>query len=151
GPEEKIVGLINGKELQGLDIFSGKGIQSIIDFKYKKDTFALKNISIKRKLSIDTTNIDKLKIKNKLSLEGVINESYRKENFINTKELRKVKKSVSKDNEELLFKVTDKAQQELNADIFNIWRQLETKHYDTWKKVKNDWESGENYFSKADF
>ena len=151
GPEEKIVGLINGKELQGLDIFSGKGIQSIIDFKYKKDTFALKNIRIKRKLSIDTTNIDKLKIKNKLSLEGVINESYSKENFLNPKELRKVEKSVSKDIEELLFKVTDKAQQELNADIFNIWRQLETKHYDTWKKVKNDWESGENYFSKADF
>src|SRR5699024_12398269 len=66
------------------------------------------------------------------------------------KELRKVEKSVSKDIEELLFKVTDKAQQELNADIFNIWRQLETKHYDTWKKVKNDWEGGENYFSKAD-
>src|SRR5699024_6071807 len=106
---------------------------------------------IKRKLSIDTTNIDKLKIKNKLSLEGVINESYSKENFLNTKELRKVEKSVSKDIEELLFKVTDKAQQELNADIFNIWRQLETKHYDTLKKVKNDWESGENYFSKADF
>src|SRR5699024_8349416 len=82
GPEEKIVGLINGKELQGLDIFSGKGIQSIIDFKYKKDTFALKNIRIKRKLSIDTTTIDKLKIKNKLSIEGVINEYYSKEEYV---------------------------------------------------------------------
>src|SRR5699024_7572051 len=108
GPEEKIVGLINGKELQGLDIFRGKGIQSIIDFKYRKETFALNNIRIKRKISIDTTNSYKLKIKNKLSLEGVINESYSKENFLNPKELRKVEKSVSKDIEELLFKVTDK-------------------------------------------
>src|SRR5699024_12189069 len=97
----------------------------------------------------DTTNIDKLKIKNKLSLEGVINESYSKENFLNPKELRKVEKSVSKDIEELLFKVTDKEQQELNTDIFNIWEHLEKKHYDTWEKIKNNRESGENYFSKA--
>src|SRR5699024_122051 len=89
--------------------------------------------------------------KHKLSLEGVINESYSKENFLNPKELRKVEIFVSKDIEELLFKVTDKAQQELNADIFNIWRQHETKHYDTWKKVKNDRESGENYLSKTYF
>src|SRR5699024_12029357 len=100
---------------------------------------------------INKTKNEKSKRRNKLSLEVVINESNSKEKFLNPKELRKVEKSVSKDIEELLFKVTDKAQQELNADIFNIWRQLETKHYDTWKKVKNDWESGENYFSKADF
>src|SRR5699024_8064791 len=111
----------------------------------------LKSIRIKRKLSIDTTNIDKLKIKSKLSLEGIINESYSKENFLYSKELRKVEKKVSKDIEELLFKLTDKTQQELNTDIFNIWEHLETKHYDTWEKIKDDWESGENYFSKADF
>src|SRR5699024_10481562 len=72
GQEEKIVGLINDKELQGMDIFSGKGIESIIAYKNKKVTIALIKICIKRKLIIDTTNIEKLKIKNKLSLEGVM-------------------------------------------------------------------------------
>lgn len=151
GPEKKMVGLINEKELQGLDIYSGNGIQRIIDFKYKDDTFGLEIVRIKRKKSIDTSNVDNLKIKNKISLEAIITESYNKENFLNPDELKDVEKAASKKIEKAILKTTDKAQKELNADIFNVWREMETKHNDTWEKMKDDWESGENYFSKADF
>src|SRR5699024_6614748 len=56
--ENKMVCLINEKELQGLHIYSGNVIQKIIDFKYKNDTFGQKIVRIKRKKSIDTTNIN---------------------------------------------------------------------------------------------
>src|SRR5699024_7359882 len=151
GPEKKMVGLLNEKELQGLDIYSGNGIQRIIDFKYKNDTFGLKIVRIKRKKSIDTTNIDNLKIKNKISLEAIITESYNKENFLNPNELKRVEEAASKKIEKSILKITDKAQEELNADIFDIWSEMETKHNNTWNRLKDDWESGENYFSKADF
>lgn len=151
GPKKKMVGTLGVDDTHGMELFSGKTKLSLIDFPEESELFGLKIISMRRDLSIDTSDIHQLKVKNKLIVEGVIKEAKSEENFMEQKKFKELEKKASEKIEKRINQSIETAQDELNADIFNIWKTLETKHYKTWKKVEDDWEQGENYFSKVDF
>lgn len=150
GPKKKMIGTLGVEATHGMEIFSGKSKRSLIDFPEDDELFGLEIASMRRDLSIDTSNIHRLKVKNKLMVEGVLKEGKSSENFMKPKQFKELERKASERIESIVNQSIETAQDDLNADIFNIWETLKTKHFDTWKKVEDNWEKGENYFSKAD-
>lgn len=147
GPKEKMVGNLNASELQGLELYQGNAKEKVIDFKYKDRTFTFETTRMKSRPKIDTSNPNDIHVHLRINMVGIIKESYSKENFLTQEAVDDVEKAVSDKVKKSVQKTIDKAQNELNADVFKVWQQLQTKHYDTWKKVRNNWEKGENYFA----
>ena len=151
GPINKMVGTFDEKEMQGVEMFRAKAAGHVVDFNYQDKTFAFETIRIRNKLDIDPSDINNIKVKNNIVLEGIIKESFSKENFLKKEEEKRIENAVANEIEKTIRHSLKKSQQEYHADVFKIWQQLETKHYDTWIKVRDNWEEGENYFSKVDF
>lgn len=151
GPQDKMVGIFNPDEMTGLELLKGEQSVKIIDFPYKDKTFVLKVIRLVNKMTVDPKNIDDIKVTIDIELEGIIKESFNKEDLTEASEIEAIQNAVSDHVKETVHKVIRQGQDELGADVFGVWQELETKHYHTWKKIKDDWEQGEYYFKDVNF
>ncbi|MEI3611066.1 Ger(x)C family spore germination protein [Pseudogracilibacillus sp. SO30301A] len=151
GPKDKMVGIFHAEEMQGLEMMKTKAIEKVIEFTYKDYVFALEVNDLNNKLAVDPSNIDEIKVTIDIEIEGIIKESFGKIDLTKPSELKAIQKAVSEQVKDSVEKAIKKGQEELGTDVFNIWQNLETKHYDTWKNIKDDWEKGEYYFKKATF
>lgn len=151
GDQKKIVGTFNKEEKTGLDFFRDDADAHIFTFDYQGESVSFRVIKQTNRLQLDVKDINHIQAKMNIELEGGVRELYPQIDFNDKKTLKKVEKAASKKVEQMVGKAIEKGQKELNADIFNIWRVLESKHYDTWEKVRDDWEKGENYFSNVSF
>src|SRR5699024_10952314 len=112
---------------------------------------ALDVIRHRSKFRVDPTDLDDIKVTVDVVMEGIIKESFSNEDFMESDAIESVQKAVSESVTESIDQVIQQGQKEFNADVFEIWQQLETKHYNTWQEIKDDWESGENYYSNVSF
>lgn len=151
GKKDKMVGVLNDQEMNGLELIEGEHTTKIIEFPFKEKTFAFKVIRLKSKVKVNPKNIDKIKVTIDIELEGIIKESFKQEDFNDPKVIKAVQKAISKEAKSSIEKTIKKGQEELGADIFGVWQKLESKHYDIWKKVKDDWEEGKYYFKDVVF
>lgn len=151
GEEEKMVGTFNQEELLGLTFMISDASGNIVEFLSKDKMFAFEIVRMKQSSSIDTSNIDELKVTYEIHLEGVIKEAYGEQKFEDATEVEALQKQIEEKVKALIMQTIDKGQKEFNADVFNIWKQLETKHYRTWEQVRDDWEKGKNYFANVTF
>lgn len=151
GLQDKMVGTFNEDEMQGFELMKTAAIEKVIDFTYKDHIFTLEVNNSKNKISVDPSNIDEIKITVDINIDGIIKESFGKIDVSNPSELKAIQKAVSEKVKSSIDHTIKMGQDELGADVFGIWQILETKHYDVWKKVRNDWEKGEYYYRKATF
>lgn len=151
GGEEKMVDMFNLEEMRGVELIDGASSGKVSDFRYKNHIFSYEIVRMDSNILIDIENIDQIQVSINVELEGEIKDAYGKEDFFETGEIDAIQEAIAQDMKQTMESTIQKAHKGLNADVFRIWQQLETKHYDTWQRVKDDWEEGENYFSKATF
>ena len=151
GTQDKMIGTLNQEEMQGLELVNSEATEKVIDFMYNDKIFAFEVSELRNKVKVNPTNMDQMKVTIDINLDGIIKESFSKIDLENADELKSVQHAVSEQVKKSIKNVIEKAQNELNTDVFNIWKILETKHHDVWKKVEDDWEKGENYFSNVTF
>lgn len=151
GPEDKMVGIFNDEEMQGLGMVKGEHTAKIVEFLYKDALFAIEVIRLRSKVVVDPTDVNDIKVSFNIDIDGVIKESFTKEDITQSSEIKNIQKAVSNKIKQSIEQVIKRAQGEFGTDVFGIWQQLETKHYNLWEQVKNDWEEGENYFKKVSF
>jgi len=147
GAKAKMVGKMNNKEMIGHDLYREEAEGTIIEFTYHDQPFAFKINRIQNKQEIDTSNQSNIKVTMQMILFGTIKEASANENLNSEKELQAIEETLSKHVEKLLEDTIHKAQNEFHADVFRLWQSLEMKDLNTWKKVKDDWEEGENHFA----
>ncbi len=151
GPKEKLVGKLTPREMQGIEIASRKPVEEVIKFKYKDKAMSFEIIRIENNISVDPSDIDNIKVKVNVKIIGSLKETFGELNLRNQKILKEVENALSDYMKGSIEQVVEKGQKELNTDILNIWERIASKDYRTWKQIKDNWEEGENYFSKASF
>lgn len=151
GRENKMVGLFTEDEMHGLELMIGKQQVSIINFPFHDQPLAIKVIRMHRHMTVDPSNLENIKVNIKVEFEGTIKESFMQHELIDPKELEQIKRAVAENVKTNMEKVIEKGQKEFGTDVFDVWKEMKTKHYDTWVKVKDDWEQGENYFQNVTF
>ncbi|WP_026908022.1 Ger(x)C family spore germination protein [Paucisalibacillus globulus] len=149
GDVHRLIGKLNLKEMLGFELITDQRVQGpiLVNFNDHLTTYSIREAN--SKINIDTQNPENIKIDVIIKLEGEIQETFgtvllQKEGVINALE-----KKISEKVKEIANQTVEKAQKELEADVFGFADNLEKFHYDTWEKIKGDWDKGEKYFSKS--
>lgn len=151
GPLNKMIGTLDDDDMLALGLIKGEQTPSIIDFPYKGESFAIRVIELKHKLTVDPSDLNEIKVKFAFEIEGIIKESFAKEDFTQAETIKSIQSAITDHLEKMLMNVLQKGQEDLGTDIFEIHEQLKTKHYETWRKIKDQWEEGEYYFKNVAF
>lgn len=151
GHEGKLVGTLSQEEIQGLNFVIGEYQGGPIEFDHKGNLITLNIDKGNSKFMVDAKDKENIKVSVNINTEGSIEEVFGAEEITNIKNIVEIEKNAKEKIEEIVQKTIDKAQNELNADVFGLNNKLRQRHYQTWQEVKNDWDHGDNYFKKSTF
>lgn len=151
GHKEQVVGSLKDDEAKGLSFFSGKRSTGTINVEVDRKKAAVEILKIKSKLSLKKEGSNNLKFLVRVDVNGLIAEQFGTENVMNEDVLREFETAANKKVEEIMRKTLDKLQNDLQADPLGVGVYLHHYHPDLWESLKDDWDYGENYFSKSTF
>lgn len=150
GFKNKVVGNLTKKEMVGLNLISTKDMHGgALEFTFEENLITFRIYNAKSKVKINVEDPDHLKINVNIRVEGGIAEVFGMKHLNHPETLKQIEKIASEKVEKLVDDIIDKAQNELNAEIFGFDDKMREGHYHTWEKMKNDWDQGENYFAKS--
>lgn len=151
GFKNKVVGNLTKKEMVGLNLISTKDMHGgALEFTFEENLITFRIYNAKSKVKINVEDPDHLKINVNIRVEGGIAEVFGMKHLNHPETLKQIEKIASEKVEKLVDDIIDKAQNELNTEIFGFDDKMREGHYHTWEKMKNNWDQGENYFAKSD-
>ena len=146
-----MVGIFNEEEMQGLEFMKSTQQLKLIEFTYEDKTIALKIFRLVNNITVDPSNLEDIKVKVEVHFEGTIKESFVQRDLTSSKEIESLQKAAAEHVKKSMEKAVAKGQGEYGADVFDVWKVMQMKHYDTWKDIKDDWEQGDYYFNNVTF
>lgn len=151
GAKQKVIGTLNESELEGLEFIIGPILKKIITVNHHNKAFTFEVDDVIKKIKVDPSNLNDIKVNIELRLTGSMKVATENKSFLNAKSINDIESNISKEITQSMQTTIKKAKEDLNADIFDIWKELENHHYYTWKNLKADWEQGESYFQNTSF
>ncbi len=144
----RLIGQLNGEETMGMNFIRNEVKSGILVVpSLEGNTYT--SVEILKVGSKNTVEIKegKLKIVAKITMTGMISEETSTISLREPDNISNLEKETEKVIEQIVMHVIDKAQKELEADIFGFGRILMNKHYDLWQQIKDEWHE---IFAKAD-
>ncbi|HLU22369.1 MAG TPA: Ger(x)C family spore germination protein, partial [Bacillaceae bacterium] len=149
GHAKKNTGSLNMDEMLGFDLIIGENVRGpiVFDFNDQLTIYSIRGAS--SKIKINDKDPKNITITISIKLEGEIQETFGTVLLSEKGVIKGLERAITKKVEEITKKTIHKAQKDLETDIFGMEDKLKKFHYDTWKEVHNNWDHGENYFSKS--
>lgn len=150
GHKEQMVGTLEGEESEGLSYIRSLKHTGTINVKLNNKAAAIEILNIKSKFSLENNDKNNFKFTLKINISATIAEQAGTENNESFKVLKSFEEIANKEVEKVVNKAIDKLQNDLQTDGMGLGIYL--RHYKPkiWEEVKNDWDVGENYFSKSE-
>src|SRR5690606_32060288 len=149
GHAKKTTGSLNMDEMLGFDLIIGENVRGpiVFDFNHQLTIYSIRGAS--SKIKINDKDPKNITTTISIKLEGEIQETFGTVLLSEKGVIKGLERAITKKVEEITKKTIHKAQKDLETDIFGMEDKLKKFHYDTWKEVHNNWDHGENYFSKS--
>src|SRR5690625_5879213 len=100
-------------------------------------------------IKIDAKDPHDIKISVHIETEGKIQEMFGSKSLLDKKYMEEMEEQVDKRIKQLVTNTIEKAQNELKVDFFGFSSILRQRHYSIWKQIQENWERGDNLFSKS--
>lgn len=149
GNDNKMIGMLNGKETKGLNLIKEKNKGGSVKFEIEDHLMVYEFQHTKSAIKIDVKNKDDITISIDIDAEGSVAEMFGSETLLKAKRFKEIEKKVSEKIEQLANQTIEKVQGELKADIFGFDNLMKQRHYDKWQKIKKNWDTGENIFANC--
>ena len=134
---DKLEGFSNEKESWAINVLKNEAKEVNYNVKYQNQDVSIETSSLKSDIKI----IDKNNIEITISGVGDIYNINNQIDIQNYKEINKIEKTWSKSLKKDLSKVVKKVQSKYKADIFGFGNLIYKNDPQTWKKLKNNWNS----------
>src|SRR5690606_35000902 len=121
-----------------------------INIKMDDKPASIEILNLKRKFSLKQKDIDQLKFILDISIKATIGKQLGSEDITNFEVLKEVEELTKKEVEKMLNQTIEKLQQDFQTDGMGLWKYVSRFHPKIWEKIKEDWDVGENYFSKSE-
>lgn len=148
--DQRMLGTLDEKETIALNFIHSDVTGAVIEFLVKNQYFAVEIKDAKNKITVNNLDKNRMKFSLEINSDGNVGESYGNLDLLDRKALREIENNAKNEIERLITHVIEKLQQEFNADVIGLGEHLKQEHYRKWESVKDNWEKGENYFSKAE-
>lgn len=149
GHNNKLIGLLTGKDTQGLNYIIGKKASGFVTIRKKEKEITYEVQKIRRKIHASFTEPRRPKFTIDIYPEGVLAEVYSggsgkvwSEKQMNT--------YISKEMESVVMRTVKKMQKDFKTDVLELGDYYKRHNYKEWKKIEKNWDHGKNYFTKSD-
>ncbi len=149
GSDKKMKGFLDGEETSAKNYFSGTIRAGALEIEMGGGPVLFEVKSASRKISAKVSDSKAPEFTVSVKVEGNIGESYSEVDLLDPQVIREVEHRVSDKIQALMYDVLNKLQKQYKADAIGLSDYLNENHYRAWQKIKNDWEGGEQLFSKC--
>ncbi|AUJ23201.1 Spore germination protein A3 precursor [Virgibacillus dokdonensis] len=149
-PENRMVASLSGEETRGLAFLTEHDQTSPVMVNVDDEDVVIELVDINHTYDVLSDDKDNLAFEISLNIEGSITEMLGESKVLKASFFKKLEKETEKKVKEITEKTIKVVQDDLQVDVIQIGDTLFQRHYDLWQKVKDNWDQGENYFSKAD-
>ncbi|WP_018934134.1 Ger(x)C family spore germination protein [Gracilibacillus lacisalsi] len=149
GKSDHQVGTISGDDLKGFRLIKGNISNGMLLFHIDGQLMIYEMNAAKSSIKINADNPDNVKISISIDTEGAIAEMFGSRSLLDQAYMDKIEKQIAEKIEQIVTHTVEIAQQELEIDFFGFSNILREKHYDDWKKMKDDWDHGDKLFTQS--
>ncbi|HEK9101168.1 TPA: Ger(x)C family spore germination protein [Bacillus pseudomycoides] len=149
GVNNKLIGLLTGKDTQGLNYIIGKKATGFMTIRKEKKTITYEIHKLSRKIHASFTNPRHPKFTVDIYPEGVLAEAYLGGSGTMWNE-KKMNTYISKEMENTAMRTIKKMQKDFKTDVLELGEYYKRHNYKEWKKIEKNWDHGKNYFTKSD-
>lgn len=149
GLKNKVVGNLSDEEATGLIFIRGETYSGSINTTLNDNKIANEILNVKRDVVLTNKDTNNLKFDVTISVEAGIAEVFGGENILNEKNIEKIKNALEVSIEKITKNSVKKLQNDYHADVIKLNQYLYMHHYKLWNSIKDDWDAGEDYFSKS--
>ncbi len=139
GTSKKLIGTLNKKEIEGLNLITGDSKSGSI----RSDSavpiyFQVQKIKSK---IIPHINGDNISFHINISIDGRIAEDWKKPmNLFDDKNVKKVEKEIQKEAETMVQQTVNKMKDDLGVDVAGFDNALRINYPKDWHRMKKDWD-----------
>lgn len=140
---DKLIGYLDKYESRSLSIIGNKLREGLLTYesKEKEDSFVSYEImNNKSKTSLEFEENNKISVNVSTETKVNVGEIGIEADFMKTEDVEKTRQKLESQMEEDLYELIDKAQSDLNCDIFGIGREIYRNYPHQWEKYKENWE-----------
>ncbi|SDZ33607.1 Ger(x)C family spore germination protein [Bacillus sp. 166amftsu] len=148
GKDNKLIGLLNGKNTQGLNYIIGKKASGFITIRKEKKIFTYEIHKIRRKIHASFAEPRRPKFTVDIYPEGVLAEVQLGGDGKAWSD-KQMKTSISKEMESIVMGTIKTVQKSFETDVLGLGDYYKRHNYKEWKKIEKNWDEGENYFTKS--
>ncbi|WP_208591118.1 Ger(x)C family spore germination protein [Gracilibacillus suaedae] len=149
GKSDHQVGTVSGDDLKGLRLIKGNISNGMLLFHIDGQLMIYEINAAKSSIKINAANPDNVKISISIDTEGAIAEMFGGRSLLDQAYMNEIEKQIEEKIEQIVNHTVENAQQEFEVDFFGFSNILKEKHYDDWKKIKDNWDHGDKLFSKS--
>lgn len=151
GKSKQMVGTLTGEAARGLTFILGRYQKGGIQTKIEGDLIVLDILeSGTSKIKLTNNDKDNLHFDLEINLNANIVEYLGNLDLYNPKTLDKVNKALEDKIKQIVEDTLKQVKDEFQVDVIEFGEYLRMYHYDLWQEVKDNWDYGDNYFSKSD-
>ncbi|API93534.1 Ger(x)C family spore germination protein [Virgibacillus sp. 19R1-5] len=145
-----MVGSLSDKETMGLTLLTEDDQNAPINVNVDGEAAVIELTSGGNSYHLLNKNKDNLKVEIKLNLKATVAEMHGYSKLTSESFIKKLEHATENKIDELTEGTIKVAQNDLQVDFIGLGDELFHRHYDIWQQVKDDWDVGKNYFSKAE-
>jgi spore germination protein len=149
GNTNSFIGFLGEEETEGLNFITGDGKRGTIKFKVQDNLVVYDIDNMKSKIKAVVNKKNEIQFTITVESEGTVGESFESLDFLKPNILRGLEIKAEEEIERLMKDTITKVQKDFKKDVFGFGAYLRGNHYDIWKQVRKDWDSGENYFAQS--
>ncbi|WP_456275216.1 Ger(x)C family spore germination protein [Bacillus sp. AK128] len=150
GKEDQLIGFIREEATEGVNFITGEIKGGLLQAKVDGEHIVFQIDQVKTKIEPRLNNQDDISFKVDIRTNGSIPESYAPIDLLDQKVIKKIEEGVENRIREFVDLAVQEVQKDLKTDVFGFAKQVSINYPDQWIDLKDDWDSGENYFSQSE-
>jgi spore germination protein len=150
GQENKLSGFLDEEQTQGLNFITGEAQGGLLKTEIDDKPVIFEISRAKQKIKADSSDKNKLKFRIEIQAEGFIGDTFLQKDFTQPQAFSRFQLKIAEEIESLAKDTVDALQNDYKVDVMGINQYLKNNEWELWSEIKQDWERGENYFSKAE-
>ncbi len=149
GATNEMVGYLGEEETEGRNYITGEVEGGIIEFMIHDNLIIYEVEEASRTIKADVSHPEHIKFKIQIETKGLIVEALEQVDMLDPNVIAELESQIEKQIVRQCEAVIGKTQVEFKTDVLMLSNYLKADHYDAWNRIKDDWDTGENYFSSA--
>lgn len=149
GKKAQMVGILKGEEAKGLSILIEEKNTGTLNIEINGKTSTIELLKMEHKITLVNNDPKNLEFNINLNITGTIAEQYGNQNVMSEEVHDKFQLELEKKVHEITTKAVERLQKDFQTDVLLLGPYLHHYHPKVWEQTKDNWDSGENNFSKS--